>query len=88
MNNMCPVCGYPGLDEAPYKGNVGRGSASYEICPSCGFQFGYTDDAIHITFEQWREKWIANGMKWRSKGIAPPPGWNPREQLLNIGVKI
>ncbi len=42
--NMCPVCGYKNLYEPAYqptpKGNLG----SYEICPSCGFQFGVTDD--------------------------------------------
>ncbi len=85
---MCPVCGYPDLDEPPYRGSVGRGSASYEICPSCGFQFGWTDDDQHITHEKWRERWIANDMPWAIEEMEKPSDWNPREQLLNVGVKI
>ena len=38
--NTCPVCGYDGLYEPPYNE---KGSGSYEICPCCGFQFGYDD---------------------------------------------
>ena len=88
MSNMCPVCGYPNLDEPAYRETPKGGLGSLEICPSCGFQYGYTDDAIHTTFEQWRAQWISRGMKWRSKGMQPPPGWDPRKQLLNVGVKI
>jgi len=84
MKNICPVCGYDELDEPAYKGM----RASLEICPCCGFQFGFDDQALHITHEQWRQKWVTNGMKWRSSGIKPPANWNPQKQLLNIGVKI
>lgn len=96
MSNMCPVCGYPGLESPPYtgrgglpyQGTDGGGSRSFEMCASCGFQFGHSDDAMHITHAQWREKWIANGMPWFSSGIKSPPNWDPREQLKNVGVNI
>lgn len=80
--NTCPVCGYPGLGEPP-----GRplGGESYEICPSCGFQFGVTDVDRGITYEDWRQRWIGRGMLWDSAGIEDPPlGWDPSEQLRRI----
>jgi len=57
-------------------------------CPSCGFQFGYTDKGKHISFDQWRQQWINRGMQWRGGGIAEPANWTPKKQLLNIGVKV
>lgn len=81
---LCPVCGYGNLEEEPY----GNGSGSDEICPSCGYQFGYTDLDSGITHEQWREQWIKNGMSWDGIGIRPPVGWSPRQQLQNIGIFI
>jgi rubrerythrin len=38
---VCPVCGFPDLTEQP---RYADGGSSDEICPSCGFQFGYDDD--------------------------------------------
>jgi len=32
---------------------------SYEICPSCGFQFGVSDDDQGYEYEQWREMWLS-----------------------------
>ncbi len=91
--NICPVCGFDDLSEPPYPEG---GWPSDEICMSCGYQFGYHDAAVYgpdgttvgITFEQWREKWIAGGMVWDylSVGQKPPKGWNPKKQLENIGV--
>ena len=76
----CPVCGYPCLDEEPE--SVEGGGSSYEICPSCGFQFGVTDDARGETYSSWRAKWVAKGMPWDSEGIYPrPERWNPAAQL-------
>jgi hypothetical protein len=60
------------------------GGASDEICPSCGFQFGYDDDARGISFEEWRRDWIKRGMPWSSQGIKPPADWNPAVQLRSI----
>lgn len=84
MSNICPICGYPDLDEPAYDREVG----SLEICPSCSFQYGFTDDSKHISFAQWRQQWIENGMIWDKNRSLPPKHWDPRQQLLNIGVKL
>jgi predicted RNA-binding Zn-ribbon protein involved in translation (DUF1610 family) len=79
----CPVCGYVRLMEEARSPRTGGGS--YEICPSCGFQFGVTDDDRGLTYEQWRQRWIEDGMLWNSAGIDPPPtDWNPAEQLRRL----
>lgn len=84
IKNICPVCGNDGLKEIPYRDGV---RPSDEICSCCGYQFGYDDDSEGITHEQWRMRWIDEGMKWWSDvGRQPPAGWNPIEQLKNIGV--
>ena len=76
----CPVCGYLGLSEPPRTEESG---ASYEICPSCGFEFGVTDDDRGISYEQWRREWIAGGMKWWSRRPRPA-GWDPQAQLREL----
>ena len=52
----CPVCSYPYLEEDP-------AGLTYEICPSCGTEFGYDepDDYPELT-----QKWIDNGGKFWS----------------------
>ncbi len=78
---LCPVCGYS-LDFEPWVGE----SASDEICPSCGIQFGYTDAAggdregRQEIYRRWRREWQAAGMPWRGAG-PPPRGWNPEQQI-------
>ena len=47
MTYMCPVCGYPELSEVP---RPAFGGGCFEICPSCGFQFGVTDEHSGVTF--------------------------------------
>jgi hypothetical protein len=80
----CPVCGYD-LGFKPWDGD----SASFEICPSCGIQFGYTDaaggDTIRrqLLYQQWRKRWIGQGMPWNSASERPA-GWNAATQLRNI----
>jgi transcription elongation factor Elf1 len=78
-NYQCPVCGYDELQESPRSES---GGGSYEICPSCGFQFGVTDDDEGVSYLDWREAWIKKGMPWNSKGITPPISWNPELQLI------
>jgi hypothetical protein len=86
--SMCPVCGFPELAEPP---RYSDGGASYEICPSCGIQFGYDDDAVFVepverqqVYDKWRQRWIEEGMHWSSVGQSPPAGWNPEEQARNV----
>ena len=87
---LCPVCGY-GLGFLSWDGD----SPSDEICPSCGIQFGYDDAAggderaREAVYHRWRQQWIESGLQWWSKGRrSPPPGWNPIEQLSQIGVQV
>ncbi len=54
-STSCPVCGFD-LGFVP--------ADSFEICPSCGIQFGYNDatpggaeDQRNI-YSQWRRRWI------------------------------
>jgi hypothetical protein len=65
----CPVCGYPDLTEPPRSSDGG----SYEICWSCGFEFGVTDDDRGYSYEDWRQQWIDRGMPWESQVLRPPP---------------
>ncbi len=81
MAHTWPCCGYPTLQEPPRSSS---GGGSYEICPSCGFQFGVSDDDEGFTYASWREQWKKRGMPWSSKGIAPPKGWNPKAQLASV----
>lgn len=62
--NICPVCGYDKLTEAPYDED---GMPSYEICDCCGFEFGFDDLSEGETYSSYREKWICNGAVWFSK---------------------
>jgi|SRR3989344_2478795 len=83
---ICPACGFPELTEDPME-------QTYEICPSCGMEFGYADAQYHATgdvgvYRNWREQWIRGGMKWVHKDKdsleEKPKDWNPKEQLKNI----
>lgn len=84
MKHICPVCGYDELTEPAYNANLG----SLEICASCGFQFGKTDDDEGITHNEWRNKWIKKRFPWDGIDIRPPKDWDPKAQLLNIGIKL
>ena len=77
----CPVCGYDELAESP---RGGSGGGSFEICPSCGFQFGVSDDDEGISYEKWRERWIEGGMAWSSIGRPQPADWDPAKQLKRV----
>ena len=79
----CPVCGYGGLEAPPH--NPVNGGASNEICPSCGFQFGFDDDDRHVSYEEWRDRWVSNGMQWFSAGQIPPANWDAAAQLQELG---
>ena len=78
---QCPVCGYADLDDPPRSERTGGGS--YEICESCGFQFGVSDDDEGYTYESWRTQWVARGMPWSSVN-RPPARWDPAAQLAQL----
>ncbi|MBB6401913.1 transcription elongation factor Elf1 [Methanococcus maripaludis] len=77
---ICPVCGYDKLLEEPYDKDK---NPSYEICPCCGFEFGFDDEDQGHTFEEYREKWIENGMEWFDKS-KKPLNWDFKKQMQNI----
>ena len=77
----CPVCGYDELVESPRSSS---GGGSYEICPSCGFQFGVSDDDEGISYDKWRKRWVVGGMTWASVGRLKPTDWNPSNQLKRV----
>ena len=54
----CPACEQMVLDELAWSD---QRSASFEICPSCGIQFGYDDANPDSRELVWRENWIRNG---------------------------
>ncbi len=81
MTYVCPVCGFENLEEEP---RDGAGEASFEICKSCGFQFGVTDDDLGYSYEQWRARWVAAGYPWHGVNGAPK-GWSGRLQLSHLG---
>ena len=76
---MCPICGYPGLDEPPYDE---YGCASFDICPCCGVEYGYHDCTTpHV---ELRQRWIALGMPWSHP--PSPSGWDPEKQLRDADM--
>jgi hypothetical protein len=79
--NICAACGWRHLKEPQRSAS---GGASNEICPSCGFESGFTDDDQGISHEQWRATWVEGGLTWFSKGIARPAKWNPVTQVHSL----
>ncbi len=75
---VCAVCGYPSLNAPP----IIDGNPSFEDCPCCGFEFGFDDGVKGETYESYRQKWVADGMRWWYR--SPPPGWNPVWQLKTL----
>jgi len=84
MGYICPVCGYDGLEEAPYDE---YNCSSYEICVCCGFEYGFSDGSEGFNFEDYRRKWISEGTKWREPDLKPT-NWGLKKQLNNIGVSL
>lgn len=81
--HVCPVCGYDELQRSP--GNR-LGVPSLEICPSCGFQFGVTDEIQGLTHDEHRRRWIESGMPWSSKSLEPRKDWDAQTQLGNLAL--
>ncbi|WP_368915808.1 hypothetical protein [Exiguobacterium acetylicum] len=72
--HVCSVCGFEGLEEPVFVD--GEYLKTYEICPCCGFEFGFSEDndVIHgfitipeehleVAFQLYRKRWIEEGMK-------------------------
>ena len=52
---ICPVCGFSGLNEAPFGLS---NEPSYEICPSCGGEFGNDVTNDPASLAQSRKRWL------------------------------
>lgn len=87
---VCPVCGYPGLTEEPWRAGPEYDSPSYEICPSCGTEFGYQDHRTgraerHDRQRELRLEWIEAGRPWDDESSYPTPselGWDPSAESI------
>jgi hypothetical protein len=78
---ICPICGYSGLKEPP---RPAYGGGSYEFCPCCDFEFGVTDEDLGVSDGEWRNRWVNEGMHWRSRVEAPPEAWDPAQRMRNL----
>lgn len=82
MRYVCPVCMYDNLDEPPYND---EGYGLHEICPCCGFQFGYDDYPDKIpSWTEWRKKWIDDGCEWYAESQLPYKEWSLFDQLKKL----
>jgi len=77
---VCSVCGFDGLKEPPYSEEK---EPSYEICPCCGFEFGFDGANIQIVLTDFRQRWIKNGAHWFIPRLEPK-NWDIKRQLSNL----
>lgn len=76
--HRCPVCGLATLDAPPYElwppppaialrppYVDALGDPSYEVCPVCGYEFGFDDDPgagmQGESFDEYHRQWVAAG---------------------------
>lgn len=84
----CPICGNE-LGADPWKDNY----PTYDICACCGIEFGYEDsrptpEERKSRHAELRQDWMDRGMPWWSTITPAPIGWDAREQLDRIGVRV
>lgn len=78
---ICPVCGFDGLKEPPYNKD---NQPSYEVCPCCGFEFGFdSSDTTEDSYKAYRQEWITNGAKWFVP-VKKSKDWDLNKQLENL----
>lgn len=83
-NNICPVCGYPNLDRPACDPDTQV--PSFDICPSCGCEFGYYDATPHAK-EKYRRNWVQQGAPWFKPELKPVE-WSLKDQLAQIGIDL
>ena len=76
FENLCLVCGYE-MEEPP---------RDYNICPSCGTEFGVHD--VNAPIADLRAAWIQSGPRWWSTSDPQPENWNPPAQLEKVAAPI
>ena len=72
IKHMCPVCGY-GMQDPP---------CDYNICPSCGTEFGVHD--MNASIGELRKAWLQTGPRWSSATEPQPAAWNPFAQIAEL----
>jgi hypothetical protein len=104
VRHYCPACGYSGLELPAYE-RLGPppwihpgpppyerwyGTATYQVCPCCGFEPGNDDDSWSgavrpLSFEEYLREWVQSGCPWLVDS-RKPEGWDLREQLKTAGI--
>ena len=54
--------------------------ADYNICPSCGTEFGLHD--VNTSIDNLRLAWLGTGPRWWSVVDPQPANWDPMLQLV------
>ena len=80
---MCPVCGFDSLAEPAFDEH---GLPSYEVCPCCGFEFGFDSSNEPAAFARYRNKWLESGAVWFISRMKPK-AWDKLKQLKNLDKK-
>jgi hypothetical protein len=80
---LCPVCGFLGLKEPAFNQ---QNIPSYEICPCCGFEFGFDGNNNQETFAAFRKRWLEKGGQWFMESLKPKD-WDMQKQLDNLKKK-
>lgn len=78
--HRCRVCGLDHYPEWPW-GEDGK-DASFDICASCGAEFGYDDEtpeSCHVARKHWVE--TKKCAYWGWPTVKPPVYWSPSRQL-------
>lgn len=99
----CPCCGWWGLGSPAYDklpqppfGDLGQppyigrfGSASFDCCACCGFEYGYDCDPSASgrrgSFRDYLRQWAGSGGTW-FRPSQRPPQWSLAEQLAAAGI--
>ena len=86
---ICKLAGTPCAERSKSAVQRSFGGASYEVCSSCGFEFGFDDHpgaGEGVSFDEYRKHWVATGCVWWFTQHPPPPSWDGREQLRQAGL--
>ena len=106
MTHFCPCCGCDQLQRKPYENypedghlldlsppyETHWGQASYNICPCCGYEYGYDDRPMLAenaqSFKQYLEYWFKEeGALW----MVPedkPQNWDLILQLKKARIEV
>lgn len=82
----CPVCGFTSNISPFYQLIDGIYCCSFDICPCCGVQSGYTyNDPHENNVKEYRQYWLTvlKG-EWQSSKRDMPANWNREDQMKNI----